>query len=237
MIYVGIDDTDMPGTPGTNQFCRALVERISRFRCRLIVRHQLLVDRRVPYTSKNSCASLQLVPSDGVRVDDQTLDALQVVIRRFLGERFVSGSDPAFCVTTHVPRVVVEFGQRCQQEVVTQQEARDLAASQGIHLEGCGGTEDGVIGSLAAVGLAANGDDGRVVKIGEFADDLSGRQRIAKLLARDVDVRCLDSGDSVCQGTVDVGKHLRPNYRGHKIVLFAERVGRSPVHWNAVRLP
>src|SRR5437870_2586916 len=58
LIYVGIDDTDTLDTPGTNQLARALAAQIaSTHECLLIVRHQLLDDPRVPYTSKNGSAS------------------------------------------------------------------------------------------------------------------------------------------------------------------------------------
>ena len=110
MIYVGIDDTDMPGTPGTNQFCRALVKRLATdFDCRLIVRHQLLFDRRIPYTSKNSCASLQLLPNDRVAAegsDVHTLDTLKDEIRAFMVGRYLPGSDPGFCVASRLRSVL-----------------------------------------------------------------------------------------------------------------------------------
>jgi tRNA(Ile2) C34 agmatinyltransferase TiaS len=68
-------------------------------------------------------------------------------------------------VTAVVPHEVIRFGVRCQYEVVTQDEARELAKRSGLPLAGLGGTEDGVIGAMAAVGLAASYNDGRVVQI------------------------------------------------------------------------
>ena len=63
MILVGIDDTDMPDTPGTNQLARALAASVAgRYECARIVRHQLLDDPRVPCTSKNGSASILLQP-------------------------------------------------------------------------------------------------------------------------------------------------------------------------------
>ena len=235
MIYVGIDDTDMPGTPGTNQNARALATHLSdRYRCALIVRHQLLQDRRVPCTTKNSAASLLLEPLNG-----SSVESLVDTLRSFMKRRLLAGSDPGFCVTLTVPDAITEFGGRCQNELVKQQEARDLAVTHGIHLEGCGGTEDGVIGALAAVGLVAEGNDGRVVQIGSWPDDLCGPQNILSLKARDVEVRCLESGRTVTTGTVDVGKHLRPNYRGKRIVLHARPEScdcPETDFWRAVRL-
>ncbi len=238
MIYVGIDDTDMPGTPGTNKFARALATHLSdRYRCAVIVRHQLLIDPRVPCTSKNSAASILLEPRNGSAVE--SLELLIDTLRDFMLGRFLEGSDPGFCVTETVPGALTEFGRRCQKSLVTQHEARHLAATHGVHLEACGGTEDGVIGALAAVGLVAEGNDGRVVQIGSWPDDLSGPQDVPSLRARDVSVRCLESGRTVTAGTVDVGKHLRPSYRGKSIVLYARPATHDDPEsdcWNSVRL-
>jgi len=236
VIYVGIDDTDMPGTPGTNQLARTLAARwVGRFQCELIVRHQLLHDPRVPFTSKNSAAAL-LLNANG----HDTIDPLIADLRVAIEDWFVEGSDPGLCVTRTVPREVRQYAKRCQREVVKQKEARDLAARFGLHLEGLGGTEDGVIGALAAVGLVADGDDGRVVKIGDWPDDLDGVRDIQTLSARGVEVRSIEeTGHVVTSGRVDVGKHLRPNYRGHRIVLFVEPAAETSNGsrlWRAVRL-
>ena len=57
IITVGLDDTDILDSPGTNQIAKAIVEDLTdRFECVLILRHQLLNDPRVPYTSKNGSA-------------------------------------------------------------------------------------------------------------------------------------------------------------------------------------
>lgn len=235
MIYVGIDDTDMPDTPGTNQLAKALVALVAdRFRCRFILRHQLLDDPRVPYTSKNGSASIWLEPVNGPVGD---LRPLIASLRARMLEWYVPGSDPGLCVTTTVPDDVVAFGARCQREVVTRGDAESLAGRHGIHLEGLGGTRGGMIGALAAVGLAAAQNDGRVVVNGTWPDDLSGLQPIAAIEARGVAVQCLESGASICEGEVDVGKHLRPNLRAGRVVLFV-RSEETPTgrQWLAVRL-
>lgn len=237
MIYLGIDDTDMPGTPGTNQFCKMFAKRIeARFRCRLIVRHQLLYDERIPYTSKNSSASMHLEPCGIASADPtSTLKVLIAELRAFVSERFLVGSDPGFAVATKISMDVRQFGKTCQQEVVSQHVARKLACDHLIHLEGCGGTNDGVIGALAAVGLAATGDDGRIVQLADWPDDLCGSQSIATLAARGVTVVSEVSGQAVRTGSIDVGKHLRPNYRNDQAILFAAR--RKTSSWQAIRLP
>ena len=231
MIYVGIDDTDIVGSPGTNQLARSLIGDVAtKFRCVMAVRHQLLYDPRVPYTSKNSSASILFEPRDGASMEN-----LARAIRRAMLEWYVEGSDPGLCLAEHVPPEVTAFGRRCQREVVSQQAARDLAARHRIHLEALGGTEDGVIGALAAVGLAAGRNDGRVVHIGNHGDDLAGEQDALLLLRRGVDeIREVESDRLIRAGKVDVGKHLRPNYRDGNIVLFVEH---TPQGWRAVRFP
>lgn len=234
MIYVGIDDTDTAASRGTNQLARSLVERVAvQYRCVHIVRHQLLDDPRVPYTSKNGSASIVFLPMEG-----HSSDALIAELRAGIQASFVEGSDPGLCATEHVPDDVIAFGRRCQNELVRPDEARELAARFGIHLQGLGGTEDGVIGALAAVGLIVDKCDGRLVQIGTWPDDLSGAQDLASLQSRDVEVLCLETGEQVTAGTVDVGKHLRPNFRDGRIVLFVRRhevQGPQSTTWQAVR--
>lgn len=240
MIFIGIDDTDTLETQGTNQLARALVRRLGdRARDAMIVRHQLLFDRRVPYTSHNGSASILL--RNGA-VDDAALRELVGELRHGMLSWYVDGSDPGLCVTTNVPDAVVEFGRRCQREIMEQHEARELAARHGLHLEGLGGTEGGVIGALAAVGLAASGDDGRVVHVASWRrpDELVGPQPVEALVARGVDeIRCADSGELIRTGIVDVGKKLRPNRRGSRIVLFVRQAPASwpaPTYWHALRI-
>lgn len=236
MIYVGIDDTDTIDTRGTNQLARALARIVrAELRCRRITRHQLLDDPRVPYTSKNGSASLVFEPLGPVDLA-QLAGTCADVMR---GE-YIVGSDPGLCVTGDVPEAVRRFGRRCQSAVVTQAEARTIAAAAGLFLLGIGGTQDGVIGALAAVGLAADDNDGRVIQWGDWSDDLSGQQAIASLGERGVTVRDLDTCQVVERGTVDIGKKLRPNWRQGGCVLYVRRCSGwdgDANHFQAVKLP
>lgn len=238
LIFIGIDDTDMPDTPGTNQLARAIVADLQRdYRCVFILRHQLLFDARIPCTSKNGSASIWLEPRDSQRcITDPQLTDLIDRIRRRMQEWHIRGSDPGLCVARDVSSDVVAFGSRCQREIVTRDEAEQTAARNRLHLEGLGGTCGGMIGALAAVGLAATGNDGRVVVLGEWPDDLSGPQPIDRLHARGVTVRELETAAPVSEGIVDVGKHLRPNLRESQVVQFVQRSALPVSGWDAVRL-
>jgi hypothetical protein len=236
MIYIGIDDTDILGTPGTNQLARRLAAVLPwGYEFVVALRHQLFFDRRVPYTSKNGCATL-LVRAAPARRAVELLPLLRDELLRW----FIPGSDPGLCVAEEVPEELREFGRRTQCELVQQKEARELARTCGCYLRGFGGNEDGVIGALAGVGLLATGDDGRVVDRPGWGwpDAFAGEQPLESLRDRGVDeVREANTNRLVEGGLIDVGKHLRPSYRGDRVVLFVEDAGapREP-RWRAVKL-
>ncbi len=238
MIFVGIDDTDIVGSPGTNQLARLILKRIGKHAEQSIIcRHQLFFDPRVPYTSKNGSASIQLPnaePSD--------IPALIDAIRETMREWYIEGSDPGLCVAVDAPAEVRSFALRCKSDVVTQEEARAVAARAGCHLEGLGGTQQGIIGALAAVGLVIGGDDGRVVHLVSWSypdDTFSGARQLEELRSRGVDdFRQVGTSAPVVSGPIDIGKHLRPNRRGGRIVLYVEQSSGPDAiaPWRAVKL-
>jgi hypothetical protein len=234
VIYVGIDDTDIVGSPGTNQLARKIVRRLGRAASGAIVcRHQLFFDSRVPYTSQNGSASIQLPRGDGIPRDE-----LIGELRREMQAFFVEGSDPGLAVASHASEAVVAFAGRARSDLVTQAEARQVAEASGCYLEGLGGTNQGIIGALAAIGCVAGGNDGRVVHVEAWPwpDPFSGVQTAGAIRGRGVD-EILTVGGEVFHGDeVDVGKHLRPNWRDGRIVLFVEPVTESTGAWRARKL-
>jgi hypothetical protein len=112
-----------------------------------------------------------------------------------------------------------------------QDEARALAAAHGIPLLGLGGTEEGIIGALAAVGLAASGEDGRYVLVGR-SRELSGLQPVSALLAAGIPAVQTSDGQPVTSGLVQTDK-LRPARRGGCPVAVVEWTGD---HWRPLKL-
>ncbi|MCE9551985.1 MAG: ABC transporter substrate-binding protein [Planctomycetes bacterium] len=251
MIYIGLDDTDIEGSPGTNQLALTLAEQLAdRYEVVQIVRHQLLFDPRVPYTSQNGSASMA-IRRKGVGDRGEGIGVEIAALSEELSTRIVrwcpAGSDPGLCITADVPQSIVEFGQHCQRDLVKQPEAREAAAAAGLLLLGLGGTQDGVIGALAAVGLCAAGNDGRVIYLGAAETDISevgGPQPLAQLARYGIDdVIEHDTGRAVTSGIVHVGKKLRPNIRGGKTVLYVrpaeEQATEKAAHetlWQAVKV-
>ena len=225
VIYIGIDDTDTLTSRGTGHLSRLVAAQLAADHPLLgVTRHQLLVDPRVPYTAKNSSAAIHLGRNGHV-----DLDQLSHRVRATMAKHFNPGSDPGLCVAQGVPPAVTAFGQRTQRDVVTQADARTLAADHGIRLVGLGGTEDGIIGALAAVGLAASGSDGRYVLVGR-SRELSGLRPVADVLAAGIaQVRTLE-GRPVSAGLVLTDK-LRPARRGAQPVAVVQWCREPHADW------
>ena len=231
MIYIGLDDTDIKTSRGTGRLARAIAATLSeRYNVRGITRHQLLVDPRVPYTSHNSNATLHL-QEDG-NVD---LAALADEVQTIMLADFQDGSDPGLCVARTVEREMTEFGRRAKTELVLQSEARDVANRCGCILRGLGGTQDGVIGALAGISLAATGEDGRFIFIGT-ARELQGVQTVQAILGAGIaEVRTID-GQRLDDGMIDTGGKLRPAFREGRPILFVMQQENNPSLWIPVKL-
>jgi hypothetical protein len=192
-----------------------------------VTRHQLLVDPRVPYTSHNSSAAILI--ETGQEVDPGPLFGK---VRDWMLADFQAGSDPGLCVVAgSVPAVFTDFGRRAQRDLVSQGEARELADACGIRLEGLGGSEDGVIGALAAVGLAAGGEDGRYLLVGQIRE-ISGLQSIQAVRAAGIASVQTVEGTPVEEGLVLADK-LRPARRNSRPVQFVDWQGEF---WQPLKL-
>jgi len=161
MVYIGIDDTDNLDTRGTGYQARTLgysLMAAGLFELRSITRHQLLVDKRIPYTSHNSSACLVgtcLVKTE--RLIDHC--------REFLIRESAFDSDAGLCVApaAEVTPDIVAYGNLAKKQVLTMDDAFRMVKGKNIFLEGFKNAKIGVIGSLAGVGLRAGGEDGRLL--------------------------------------------------------------------------
>ena len=234
MIYVGIDDTDIVGSPGTNQLARRIVRRLGPVaRGAVICRHQLFFDPRVPFTSGNGSASIQLPHGE-----DVTWSELIATVREEMRAFYVEGSDPGLAVATEATDHMRAFAACAKSEIVSQSDARAAVEGSHCHLEGLGGTNQGIIGAVAAVALAASGNDGRVIHLESWPwpDPLSGVQPVAAVRDRGIAELRTPAGDLFTGDRVDLGKHLRPNWRGGRIVLFVEPPAQPGAPGRAMKL-
>jgi hypothetical protein len=167
-VFIGIDDTDTLGADrGTGKLARWIEKELPEG-CAMwgVLRQQFLVHEDIPYTSHNSAACVIVEVPDLSLVDPLISRAVSHVETHAL-----EGSDPGLCVVHEQDPALSrlgEFGRRCTYRVVNQAEA--LRAASGVHLSGHGGTNDGIIGAAAAVGLTAQGWSGRFIEYGRLRD-------------------------------------------------------------------
>ncbi|NMA10688.1 MAG: ABC transporter substrate-binding protein [Methanomicrobiales archaeon] len=223
-LYLGIDDTDTRESRGTGRLARTIAAELARsYTVTGVTRHQLFVHPAVPYTSHNSSAVIHIREEERGTAADVFATAREMMLADF-----IEGSDPGICVAAGpgINGDLSRFGFAAKTSIVTQDEARKLAREAGILLEGLGGTEDGVIGALAGVGLAASGNDGRFVQKGTTRD-LRGTQTVAAILASGVD-RVMTMGGAVLEeGVVTLRKFPKPACIGGKAILYVEADGEA----------
>jgi len=217
-IYVGFDDTDTSESDrGTGKLARWFEKELP-YPCRLwgVVRQQLLLDDSIPYTSHNSSACAVIEAPDPSSTDDLISRAVKHIERHF-----IQGSDPGLCLAYEghpALSKLIPFGRECATKIVTQKEA--LQAASGVHLSGHGGTNDGIIGAAAAVGLTAYGWGGRFIEFGRLRK-FPGEVRVSVLEESGIAVVSIDRDAQILgpENVIDTKEWLRPRLWGGRPVL------------------
>lgn len=220
-ILLSLDDTDNLTSRGTGRLARNIAAMIQpTYPVYAVTRHQLYFHDAIPFTSHNSCAVIH-IGAEGQEAVDTIWNIAQEAI---LGD-FIEGSDPgiASADTRHIPPAVIAFGKDAKSRVCTQEEARKLATNSAIRLKGLGGTEDGVIGAMAGLGLALTGNDGRYLLLGRIRM-LLGPQPVHTLLAAGINSIFTLDGREINEGTIMIqeGKSAKPCPVNGKAILFVE---------------
>ena len=220
MLLIGIDDTDMPNTPGTGRLARSLVEQLVAAGAthRGITAHQLFLDPIIPCTGHNRAICLAIDWPHHVADLEFVFDRIRAWA--------ATGSDPAVCLaeSSAVSPVILEWGTRALSEILSMPAAQQLAGDANIDLRPLAGTGLGVIGALAAVGLRASGNHGH------FADlpglrDLPETVSPQTLAAMGIVVYHADaSAHAKTHATYKTLGHVRPKLLAGQPVL--------PVQWS-----
>jgi tRNA(Ile2) C34 agmatinyltransferase TiaS len=229
--YIGFDDTDViDAGRGTGKLARWFENELPQG-CSMwgVVRQQLLVHAAIPYTSHNSSACVVVECLDSFPVDVLVTKAVA-----HIESYFIAGSDPGLCVCQEdhpdLDRLIV-FGLDCARRVVTQEEA--LQAAGNIHLSGHGGTNDGIIGAAAAVGLTVDGWRGRFIEYGRLREYPAAVsvERLEKAGILVVGIE-RDGPVPLNDDLVETNGWLRPRLIGGKPVVPVSSVGEKL--WGAV---
>jgi len=230
-LLIAIDDTDNTESIGTGRLSRMLAEELTKqgmIRQTSVTRHQLLVHPDIPYTSHNSSACIEGMLTNG------DLQKIVDCARAFLLQNFHEGADPGLCAAEKeaVPDTLRMFGMRAQKEVITMEEARDLADQLGVYLWLGGGTGQGFIGAMAGVGLRSTGNDGRFIDLSGIRE-IEGVVSVGTILSQTaINQVATMSGETLADHElVDTQNWIRPSLHNGHAVLFVQQEGilwRSP---------
>jgi len=230
-VYVGFDDTDVVGADrGTGKFARWFVDKIpAGIELFGVIRQQLPVLEGIPYTSQNSSACLILDA-----VEPSQVDELIELGSAHIQEHFIHGSDPGLCVVPmdgQKTEQLLEFGRSASSRIVSQKEA--MQAVNGFHLSGHGGTNDGIIGATAGVGLTISGWCGRFIEFGKLRT-IANPVTVAELEAEGMHVLSIDRNALATgkEDVVDTQNWLRPRLWAGRAVVPVESTGHNT--WRAV---
>jgi len=222
-IYVGMDDTDMPGTRGTGKLANSIVKVLDKkYPSYAITRHQLFVSDDIKYTSHNSNAVIHVNASG----EEACKDIFEIVKAEMLAD-FIEGSDPGLAVADAeqiLPPVIV-MSQDTKYKVITQEQVKTVAKNTGILLEPLGGTGDGIIGAMAGLGLACTNDDGRYL-LKDNLRKIRDSTDVEELLKSGVDSVYLPDGREVKSGIIRIreNQYPKPSPVCGKSVLFVNEL-------------
>lgn len=231
-LIVGIDDTDNMESRGTGFRARELGQFITEKKLgklRYVIRHQLFFHPDIPFTSHNSSASI-------VIDDVKDREAVRRFCEDYLLEYAAEGSDAGLCVYSpdedQSINAIIEFAQRAKKAIVTEVEAYRLAAEAGIFLQGYTGLKTGIIGALSAVGLGAEGCDGRVLWSANLRDT-SGIYSVEELI-QFIDIESIVNMDYQSVSPKELilkGEWCRPIMLNNKVTLIVEEVQNEQYKW------
>ncbi len=230
---VSIDDTDDLYSKGTGFHARQLgklVQEEGIAQLLDITRHQLLFDRRIPYTSHNSSLCLR------IKMDEANCGRLIELCRAYLLNESAAASDAGLCIIKwdEVSPEIEDFGRRAKTDILTLDMALALKDKGLVHFEGLTGDHGGMIGSLAAIGLRRWGHDGRIAWRPGLRET-TGIVTVAELLAQTgIDlVQHADTGAPIdAADRIDVRPWPRAVLIDGKAVLLVQKAGSYHDHFS-----
>lgn len=223
---VGIDDTDTTESRGTGFHARQLALKLEESGIGAVLgitRHQNYVHPAIRYTSQNSSACML--------VEAEDLEQLKSFCREFLLDIAPEGSDVGLCIAfeNDIPKLVTKWGSRAKYELLTKDEAREIAGKfNSLYLEGLTGDHDGIIGALAAVGLRKHGSDGRFIWLKQKKElrDLEPGYYTPSQLREDFGIEQILirlEKPFLGNGKIYVHDWFRPVLKHHKVTLIVEK--------------
>ncbi|MEI6123486.1 MAG: ABC transporter substrate-binding protein [Bacteroidota bacterium] len=233
-IFVAIDDTDNLESKGTGFRARELAALLEQNQCGQIIgvtRHQLFFNEQIPYTSHNSSACVSLESSKEKSSKIIELSASYLIANA------AEGSDAGLCVCLEdkVTDELKNYAIRAKSEVLTMDTSYNLATKLDIFLEGYTGTRQGIIGSLAAVGLHAGGNDGRFL-LAKGMREIFGTFQAQEILINTgiEEIKTINNQNFYNFETILLTEWWRPVLKKHKAVLYVEPVNNEEYEYRVI---
>ena len=159
-FFIGVDDTDSPSSKGTGYLTRELcrnIEKENLGKVLNITRHQLLISDKIKYTNRNNAACIEVNTAD--------IQVLSEFCVQYLKVNSEKRSNPVIviCPADNVSEETILFGLHAKKKVMTISDAENIVKSNNLLAYKIKTGKNGQIGALAAVGLRATGNDGRVI--------------------------------------------------------------------------
>ncbi len=226
-IIIGVDDTDNADSRGTGFIVRQLNQILTEKKIIApshVIRHQLYVHKDIPFTSHNSSASVTATLTG-------SMDELIAVSEKYLIENSADGSDVGFCVFSgkgSQPDKLIQWGLNAKKIVLTEKDAYALAENQQVHLKGLTGRKTGVIGSLAAIGLALYGTDGRILWMKNMRETsgIFSVEEIKELIGLQ-EFKTLENEKVSEKSKVLVEEGFKPVVQQFRTILYLEKVNNQ----------
>lgn len=195
-ILIGIDDTDTKNSKGTGFISRELARQIESNNLGKVInitRHQLFISDKIQYTNRNNSACIELVSN---QKEELISFCHKMILSSTLNE---CGPVLVFADLKSVSKEIIEFGFKAKKTLVSFSEASILIENSKLIVDVVRESKNGMIGALAAIGLRASGNDGRVVWVkGHEIKDLAGTYMVGEVYCKtNVDIIKTTSGYKV----------------------------------------
>lgn len=230
VVFIGIDDTDSKTSKGTGFISRELGKQIelnNLGKVLNITRHQLFLSEDIKYTNRNNSACIE--------VSACNYDELIDFCKEFVFVKSEKTAQPAiiFAKFEKITKEILDFAERAKDSIVTAKEALSLIKSNDYFVEFIGKNNSGIIGALAAIGLRATGNDGRVIWAkGHEIFGLKGTFMAGEVYCETyVDtIKTIDGYKIPTDATIIFdNKLIKPVFEDNNVTLFVEEVNDDKI--------
>jgi hypothetical protein len=224
-IFIGIDDTDTATSKGTGFLSRELAKKIESNNLGKVVnitRHQLFVSDKIKYTNRNNSACIEVLTCQK--------ELLIKFCREIILDATGSESKPVivYAESNIISKNIIDFGCKAKTSVQNIKDAVKLAKDSELIVDFLRSGKNGIIGAIAAIGLRATGNDGRVIWVNGYEiKGLAGTYMVGEVYCRThVDaIRTADGYKVPTNASIDFDdKTIKPVFKDNTITFLVEEI-------------